>query len=665
MSVVGDIIQGLGVRVSADTSPAISGLDRLERSSGKVASAFDKMKSSLGESIDHAIDTFGKLNQAIEGVDKIIRGLEWAGEMVKFAAEARQLEKDLPVGALQAMTRATEGTVDKLSLLRFGVKAMRGDMSLTKEGLELVTAAASNLSSQGFGETIEIAQKLDQAIRSGSVHSLAEFGITIQDTSDKQKALNELMQKMQEIAATPVEVDPQLKAVQQLQAATQDWIDNMKEGLGDVLGWTLQALDAISDALAGITDHKGKYMTDAQMMDAAHSSAYEDVMARHPEAATNGVGITADIGAEIEAESHARFEKLRARRDGTISKAQTDERAKKAGLVKTELPGGYEVYLPPAIAARLSARKTGVFVNGQFKGADVAYGVTDGYLEQTMGSERAADNLKDWIDTDGPLAASFGGVAPGMTSDQYDEHRTANWEDDLRLKTEAEASIRERAEQAAIGNAAERKDLKSHLGISGNSDASLETLRAMKDVMDELNDSTTGAGMAFGTFEAGFSSMIDAAISGNESLGKAFAKGAMAKAKSIAIEATLDAAKYGYMALAALAMGEPAAASAFGTSAAEALATAALAGGAAVALSGIAGGGGGGGGGASPHSAPGGGYVGAGGSTGGGDGPTNVTVIVNGYVGQQRELGEVMVKAIDSAKRSGRVRDGSGVVTME
>ena len=193
--------------------------------------------------------------------------------------------------------------------------------------------------------------------------------------------------------------------------------------------------------------------------------------------------------------------------------------------------------------------------------------------------------------------------------------------------------------------------------INGADAEDSEALR--QRIFAKLQDRSTMAGGAFGALSDGIAASVSAAIDGSENIGKAFAKAAAAALKATAVQASVSALWETAKGIAALAVGSPSAGAHF--KAAAVFAATAVAAGVGSAAFGAAGGGGASAIGANTGAGAAGGLGGR--SSGGANGQGNVTYIinVNGYVGDEKKLGEEIERKRQAAHRAGR-SDGSTVV---
>lgn len=179
----------------------------------------------------------------------------------------------------------------------------------------------------------------------------------------------------------------------------------------------------------------------------------------------------------------------------------------------------------------------------------------------------------------------------------------------------------------------------------------------MKPTMEEMSTVLTDG---FGVLQGGIAAAVEAAISGEESIGKAFKKSAAAALKSIALQSTVRALYHGAMALGSLAFFDgrgagmhAAAAAKFGLAAAAAgIGSAALGGFDTAPTQPEAGGG------SSSRAV-------TGSQLSNGNGNQVINVYVQGAIGagDYARLGGEIVKAVDAGRRSGRVRDEHSVTT--
>lgn len=173
----------------------------------------------------------------------------------------------------------------------------------------------------------------------------------------------------------------------------------------------------------------------------------------------------------------------------------------------------------------------------------------------------------------------------------------------------------------------------------------------------DLQDNTKATGAAFSALSSGMAASVEAAITGSQSIGAAFKSAAAAALKATAVEASIKALYHTAAGVGSLALGPLGGVSAAGHFKAAGLyaLTAVAAGAASAGL-----GGGGGGGYAGAGASGGGGYSRPAASSGGDNAPINI-YIGEGFVGDEKKLGNEIHRAVRSARRSGGARDSAAI----
>ena len=607
-----DVLAKTRIEVQADTSAAT-------RAMASLKTSIDGMGTRLRETFRDwesfsraASSAFSAMRTGMEATQRVFQIARTGMDLAKFAGEMRHLERSVPTDAIYKMQVATTGAVSRMDLMRFATKALRGEMALSVPQLEMVMQAADNLGDQGFGDTMEIADKLMHSLRTGMIRGLGDLGIKIGETGDKQANINALLAEFQEIAQRPINVDPQLEAIERLQAETQNWIDEMKAGLGEVFSWFVRKADEASTYLVGI---KGR---GENIRSEARAGAMNEMRRRHGVKWGNldtAPAVMRDNPFYTEQFEHARDTDpeyralveqneatLRRRYAGNDESKETDARIKsimdrQAAIIAAEQARWKQR------SGDARARERDLDRGGGGRGRDddsPAWGAT------TAGEDAGelGKGLGRWAGSEaGRVASAFGSMF--TPTPRYGQVGDAE----------------ERAKQAT-------KTVK-------------ELTAAQEDAIRITQSVTTG--------------VLDAIISGEDNVLKA------AK-RRLAGEMRGEALKYGAKAIAAagdaLFTGNPAA----GLAALKyAAAAAAFASGAAALGVGDAGAGGGGAG-ASAGGGAGGGYVSGGGGRVGGDTVTTTINIGYGFGVDRQRAGEEIDKAHRAAKRSGKARSERTVI---
>lgn len=621
--ILGDVrnqAKGVGQELTGNLFGSVGNL-------GKLLGEVEKKSTGIGTAIKGIASGLGTLNFAMEGLGQIAGLAQAAIDSAKFAAELDNLRKNVPSEALREMQIAAGGTVAEVDLLRFGMKALNSETKLTIDGLGVLTKAANTLGDKGFGETTELMAVFHRALETGNVSVLKRYGLQVKETGDRQKDLNAAMLAMIDTAEKGINVQPALDSVNRLQTATTDWINDMRAGIGGIVIWSIGAFDKLSSAIAGVQNIK----SDAEQ---ARRNAFLYAAEKRGFDFDELAGATSYGGVERMLADDPNFQAELKRQLGLFS----SKRISSAVLQQNDL------MLMKVRAA------TGQLATAPAGSEDVLE-ITQDMIDRANGSGRGrrasplrdsgiGDRVQSYFDLFGRGVG--GAYSAGATA--FGDFQSGGQGLGM-LAFEGAASQDgglEGLAMSAIGGA-----------TTGVEEAG-ERAKEMQKLMADLNDSATALGGAYSVMSSGILGAVDAAIAGNEAMGRAALKRIH---QEMAAEAKLHAARAiaaGAAALGALAIGQPTAAAAFGKQAAQEAAAAAAFGVGAMATGG---GGGGGGGYSNPSSAAGGGgYVGGASQDAG---PQTRVYNIYGAVtsGDYQKLATTLEKANDAGRTSGRTRD--------
>lgn len=601
------INETLGLKLAVDATAWRAMFDDMRARWGNFASDAAKASKSAGEGIQSISEKLDHLNGALELIKKGMEAFDKASELAHFAAELDNLNEKVPVERLRMMQDATEGAVTKVDLMKFSLKAMSGELHVTEAGLNVVLKAANTLGDEGFGETMEIAQKLMDSLRKGSSRELREFGVALKDTEDKQANMNAELKKFQELANKEVHVNEGLKQIERAQAAWKDFINDVKSGLGQIV---ITIGDAINKLLGLMP--KSKAQKTFEGLDEG-SLAYARGAVPDAPRQPGEVGYFQSGGGSMQrwtfnadaANQMMRFQAARAQY--------------------------YAMYAPKAAFDDSLSTYQDQFAQQKAMQGPLVEGSQSGPTGPS--SSNSFGNL--WSNLAKKDASSIfreGGRAIGNAVDP--QAYGGPWQTMLRAASTTEGG----------------------LNLGGQLDDFLAQGKKINDIEDQIKDKTSILGGAFDSLSSGLAASVDAAITGSDNIGKAFLKASAMALKSIAIESTVRAAFELAMGLASSIFAPGDAARHFAAAGQFAI-TAAIAGtGAALlgAAGGGFGGGGGGGGGGSPTTPAGNGAVSSGSAPVGPASQNFQIYIGDGFVGRPDELGKQITESINAATKQGR-----------
>jgi hypothetical protein len=583
-----------------------TGLLRVRADTTQAVKSIDGVSSAwsrVGKTLDTVAVGLGKFNLALGGIEKAIGAVKAGIDVIRDVDAFHKLERAVPVKVFEQLDEVTGQLYKKQDLLRFATKALNSDFKFSTTQMGDLLGAATALSAQGYGPMEQISEKLVKSIAKNG-EGLDEYGIILDKTKPKIDVTNEALAKLHGIAESGT-ISEESRTIAEVDRAFESMAMTLKE---DVVPILVQIVGLVHDTITGWDDMLGGL--ERKQARAAQRKAEEE-LAR----VQSGAEFYSGIQEAQMAGNEADF--VRARGFETMSDADyanamtaglgTPQRsAVRGGPGKSEKGKAIEVYV--SNAAEIGERVIGA------------------------------------------------GPGTGFGASAWDTSELENLEARNDLLDRRVIAARERERKAA--------NPLSGMNIGGESiyggNAELARLGdPLRNIKDQLGDTTTAAGAAYATLAGGITAAVDAAISGSDSIGKAAAKASAQILKSLAIEATGRAVYEGALAIGSLAIGDARGASMHGLAAAKFAAAAAGLGVLSAGLNAAASSGSGASaGGAS--SAPGGGFASSRGGSSGGDG--SQTIIVNfgdGFVGDHDKVVDFIARAVRTSERNGRSRPAS------
>ena len=594
----------VNIKVGADTRDAEGAFRRLQDSIDKFGGA--------------TTATFFKLNQVIGGIQQGLRLIGQASELGKFNQEMQRLEQIVGRDLAKRFQDATGGTISQMDAMRAAARAMGGELGLSAKQMETVFAAADSLGDRFSKDTIAVVEDLTQALKTGRMQGLKEYGIEIDTTKTKAEQVMEALKDLREVAKDPLASNEAADSIDRVRAKMQDAADHFKNTIGAAINFIIAAL---GKAIQGLEDFLGTIL------------GVKDV------AGAEGA-LTVDRGVQ----RRQAFERVSGRFDLSQQQRLLAENALRMGQDPSGLLGGeagqafraelqqIETSERKAGMARLEARKKELKAELEKTriaedNADLAK-LTARMMEEKSRKTSTRTRTGRRRSSDDGLAMDFSGVGGAIGLSLAHQRQTAQ-NRDMDLLATASASV----------------------GGSGGGDifSGFDDLRAIGNRVGSPEAARQANMEALDAMMAKSQAFQTAGEASIAILGNVFGK---SKAL-VAAEAILQGGMEGARSLAAFAMGNIPGGLAHAAAATQFFAVAAKAGG----------GGGSSGPKPGPRSAAGGGFMGGGG--GGGDSPLNITINIDGVIGNEQQVGQHVMKAIETAKRAGRVRATPGPVTFQ
>lgn len=554
---------------------AVKDLTDIKDAAGGVA---EKVGEAAKKTDDWMLQ-FNKSIRALRNVGLLVRQTEQAAEFIAKCVEINatldNLTKKLPTGALEMMEKATGGLVEKLNLMNFGLKAMTGNLHLTQNGLDILLRAAQTLHKQGFGPMEDIMKKLESAFQKGSTRGLNEFNMALQNSADKNKNLITIMKELEKLAEKDVPMTNALSSLEKARVVWANFITDAKSSLGEIVGLIIQSVASLTEMM-GLTD-KGEKERERELIrqqakfKAERETPFGQTMffgETGPEYVDDNDPNTLKRRNELESKYTAEGYAMLDRREADDKKRQALDRklGKKwegqfTGKDEKKDKKHYNDWLDMYMDSLKMFPRLSGFNNG------FIYGDEPMELELGLPSDPYGNQGDD-----NPLYMDFYGLeslAPGKpsvaTALSYDSVFNAKtlmaatggmdpltFRQGMRGQRERTSFFEHNRQDYDPSRNGESGGIGGDLAKEWDEFSGNKRLEAFSE---KIKDQTTVVGGAFATLSSGVGAAIEAAVSGSDSIGKAFLKASAAALKGIAVESSVRALYNTAMGFAALATG--------------------------------------------------------------------------------------------------------------
>jgi hypothetical protein len=581
------------VELDLDTGGWTAGLSKATSGVKKFGETTTATVKGFSEEWNRAAKAIAPFRDAVGQVQQAVQTLRTGLEYARLDTHMKALEKAIPSGALDRFSNVVGGTVNKMELAAAASKALSGDFKLTQDQFISLERAAIALNQRGFGPTGKILGELVTKVQKGG-KQLDDFQIQAGSTEEALRKLGEI--------GRGVKLDETAASIHRAEAALDDLALGAKRAVGSLVSDVLTGLDSLKKGGAG------NWFTDFAGLAGASNLVSQRVTEVRKHSATFRA-MEASDSPEANAEYSAVKQAIRDRENRT----------------PFDLAG------------------SGFFRNVARNAKNLPRGGGGG------------GSAPSWDDTAQPWAElnTFGNHFANAVQ---------------RFQGAVEIAASARATQGQVGGAAGSALMTFGTGLAdakasglggGGMGGLLKFGGALREQKQSADEWKSAMDSAFGGAANGLMASAHAAITASEIFGKASKSAGAEMLKSIGIQALGKAAWEGAEALGSLALGPlgGVSAAAHAKAAAAYLGVAAVVGGLGASL-GAAAGPAGGRGGAVPSGGAGGGFL-SGGSAPNDNGPRNITVnIINPITANgASELGVMVTKGIDAAKKSGGVRD--------
>lgn len=240
-----DVVRRVLIRFEVDTSKAEDGFDKLKEKTEESSKSFGEWAKHLNESFNETIEKLGSLNQAFEGLHKII---EVGREGFKEYADDMRLHAAAGAADIERLSEAAGGLVRENDLLSFAAKAQHGIFKLTQEQMELVEQAELRLTRAGFDHA-EVAEKVEGAVISLKTKGLDRLGVSVKEGTTDVEKFNNIMEALNKKATDQsTATEGAGESVQRMGVRWQNALEDIMKAIGELV----VALGPLLDVVAKI-----------------------------------------------------------------------------------------------------------------------------------------------------------------------------------------------------------------------------------------------------------------------------------------------------------------------------------------------------------------------------------------------------------------------------
>lgn len=500
--------------------------DKVRSGAENAAKSAGSFGKSLNDSINAGVDKLGKLNQAFEGVGKIVgfgeQALKAYGERIRLEAAAGSTN----IGKLE---EAFGGLVNRTEVLKFAAQAQNGALKLTQEQMEKVAKATVGLSRAGFDQE-EVFKKLTEAAVKAKAEGLDDYGMSVKEGANATETLNNVLAAYdKKIAETAGLSSTAADDIQQLSIAWENAKSKALEYAGAaVFAFTrptrgMEKGEGAAFWLANIgTLGAASYMVDQNATAAANAS-----IDKYLPGAMSGIGSSTDewgnyVGPRDDWSTAAGGSLDATKADVMMGKLTRDLVARQAAAKKAQEEAKKSATEHAKLARELAAEAAGrALLRSMREGATVE--ATD----RTFGTEQVGDYLR-YRPNQPDL--SLGAAADSTSMD-------------------AEAAASTRALETGYQAQAMTENFMATVNKFRGQQSWLETTFGS---VDEISGYST----AFGALQGATTSAMQAWISGSMSLGLAVKKGIGDSLAGVASQLGVESLKHAAYAVGSLAFGD-------------------------------------------------------------------------------------------------------------
>jgi replicative DNA helicase len=240
------ISEDVVAKFKADTSGLEAGAKRAAGAMGGLGNAAHSAASAGSKALDGMTAGLLKFNLAVGAAQTAMGAVGKIMDAAEFAGQVRNLERlvspDL-VGRLQA---ASNGTIDRMTLMKEAAKSLNAQMKMTPEQMELIVKGATALG-QRFGNTEQTLEKLFKAFRKGETGELREFGFAIDTTATRTVQFAQVFGELKRTISETGPMDKQTEATRQFRVQMEEGMQSLRVGLAQLMPVLVATVGTITE----------------------------------------------------------------------------------------------------------------------------------------------------------------------------------------------------------------------------------------------------------------------------------------------------------------------------------------------------------------------------------------------------------------------------------
>lgn len=284
-----DLTRRVITRFEAVTDGLEAGAAKAKEVVTDVSTSAMSMGESFVEGVTSGVDALGKLNQAMEGINKIV---DFAKESFNAYADDLRLQAAAGAADIEKLSEAASGLRNEHELLSFAAQTQHGIFKLNQEQMDTVQEAMVRLTRAGF-DNQDVTDKLTDAVISLKTKGLDKLGIAVKDgTTDAEKFNNIMAALAQKANASDTATANAGESIQRMGVKWHDAMETTKKAIGELvvaLGPLLEIMaTAIGYAAKAVKwgAHQATFLsggldeTDAANMDVGNSQKLADARMR-------------------------------------------------------------------------------------------------------------------------------------------------------------------------------------------------------------------------------------------------------------------------------------------------------------------------------------------------------------------------------------------------